>query len=129
MRKIGSQSQYKNYLNTIFPESRIKDTLFHGTMASENLLNTGFDLKYGGSVNRSNTGNSFYFGTNFENSLDNYAFRPELIDVAKRLKTVEDYFSGKVPVSNYIFDQIAEVKKSLQTLDDRIQTLDLKKNS
>ena len=44
LSKVGTQEQYSNYLNTIFPNSQVKDIVYHGTnkIARENILKEGF---------------------------------------------------------------------------------------
>ena len=42
---IGTQQQYSQYLDTIFPDSKLKDIVYHGSTSKEKFEN--FKLKYG----------------------------------------------------------------------------------
>lgn len=43
LSKIGTPEQYSQYLDTIFPDSKIKDIVYHGSSDSSSILNNGFD--------------------------------------------------------------------------------------
>jgi hypothetical protein len=49
LSSIGTQEQYSQYLDTIFPESKVKDIVYHGVIkgreAYNNILKKGFDFK------------------------------------------------------------------------------------
>ncbi len=45
LEKIGTKEQYSRYLDSLFPESHIKDIVFHGTTSKDKFDN--FELKYG----------------------------------------------------------------------------------
>ena len=51
LEKIGSNEKYSEYVGTIFPKSKIRDILYHGTnsQAYKNILKEGFDLNKSGS--------------------------------------------------------------------------------
>ena len=65
LEKIGSQDQYRKYLETIFPESKVKNILYHATKGDwfkENKFNPEF-------ISRGNVsfGEGFYFTDKLEN--------------------------------------------------------------
>ena len=47
--KIGTKEEYSQYLSTIFPRSKVKDIVYHGTSKQkyENILKNGFDPSFG----------------------------------------------------------------------------------
>lgn len=49
LTNIGTQEQYSQYLDTIFPNSKVKDIVYHGTNeeSKNNILNAGFDKTKG----------------------------------------------------------------------------------
>lgn len=51
LAKIGTKEQYSEYLNSIFPDSKFKDIVFHGTSKDSynSILKEGFDLNKSGS--------------------------------------------------------------------------------
>lgn len=57
---IGTPEQYSAYLNTIFPDSQVKDIVYHGTKSQKfNYFNTEYSGT--GSGNKINTDGSVYF--------------------------------------------------------------------
>lgn len=66
LSKIGTKEQYSNYLNTIFPDSKINDILFHGTKRD---FDTFDESQIGTESDRNKTigdfGQGFYFTSNF----------------------------------------------------------------
>jgi len=51
LTKIGTKEQYHKYLDTVFPESKLKDIIYHGTSIDsyDSILKEGFDLDKSGS--------------------------------------------------------------------------------
>jgi len=72
---IGSQEQYSEYLNTIFPNSKVKDILYHGSNTS-NL--ESLDPSKAGTLLHSSMGKGVYISNN---------------------KNVADRYKGKIPIS------------------------------
>ncbi len=62
LKQIGSKEQYKEYLKTIFPESKIQDIVWHGTESesSTKIKKDGFARKTNFS-----TENAVYFGREY----------------------------------------------------------------
>lgn len=65
LAKIGTPEQYSAYLNTIFPDSKVKDIVYHGTASKEKIETFDF--------NRSNYGNAVFF-TKDKKFAETYAF-------------------------------------------------------
>ena len=42
LSSIGTRQQYSQYLDTIFPNSKVKDIVYHATLNKNNILNEGF---------------------------------------------------------------------------------------
>jgi len=51
LARIGTKEQYFKYLDTVFPESKLKDIVYHGTSIDsyDSILKEGFDLNKSGS--------------------------------------------------------------------------------
>ena len=45
LASIGTKEQYSQYLDTIFPDSKVKDIVYHGTTSKEEILEKGFSPK------------------------------------------------------------------------------------
>jgi hypothetical protein len=46
LENIGTKEQYLKYMETIFPESKVPDLVYHGTLSSENILSAGFSKDF-----------------------------------------------------------------------------------
>jgi len=57
LNSIGTLQQYSAYLDTIFPDSKVKDIVYHGT---EDKFDK-FDIKYFGKNDFGDLGKGFYF--------------------------------------------------------------------
>ena len=62
LASIGTQEQYSQYLDTIFPDSKVKDIVYHGTDAKFDK----FDKSFIGSKGGSQFGSGFYFSNTVE---------------------------------------------------------------
>jgi hypothetical protein len=47
-QKEQAIQQYSQYLNSIFPDSKVKDIVYHGTLKKENILKEGYSIKEAG---------------------------------------------------------------------------------
>ena len=45
LAQVGTREQYSEYLDTIFPDSKIKDIVWHGTTNKQEVLNNNLDEK------------------------------------------------------------------------------------
>jgi len=43
LANVGTPEQYSQYLDTIFPDSKVKDIVYHGSKSKNEVLNNGFD--------------------------------------------------------------------------------------
>lgn len=58
LEKIGTKEQYKQYIENVFPESKVKDIVYHSSKVQKD----NFDKKYIGSNNKKlAAGQGFYF--------------------------------------------------------------------
>jgi hypothetical protein len=95
LENIGTKEQYLKYMETIFPESKVPDLVYHGTLSSENILSAGFSKDFLGSSSRSTTSkDGFFFGNNKENS-ENYLFKDEIEWLAKVIYSFEKFKQEK----------------------------------
>jgi hypothetical protein len=58
LSNIGTKTQYYKYLETVFPESKVKNIVYHGTASKDKIQN--FDLK------KSNYANAIFFTDNLD---------------------------------------------------------------
>jgi hypothetical protein len=58
LASIGTPEQYSQYLDTIFPDSKVKDIVYHATKDKDKILKEGFDKNYLSS--RTGTSNEFW---------------------------------------------------------------------
>ncbi len=59
LKKIGTKEQYCEYLDTIFPESKVKDIVYHGTINNFDEFNLDYFNSNSGSRDRKDP--AFYF--------------------------------------------------------------------
>lgn len=81
---IGTKEQYSEYLDTIFPESKVKDIVYHGTKA-EKIDN--FKLSYG------SFGTGIYFQTNHGKYFTD-AFGDNVVCVVLNTKQPYSFYSN-----------------------------------
>jgi hypothetical protein len=62
LSSIGTPEQYSEYLDTIFPKSKVKDIVYHATNNEnfEQILKNGFDLSYFGRTDSGDRGFAIY---------------------------------------------------------------------
>jgi hypothetical protein len=105
LTSVGSQEQYSQYLNTIFPDSQVKDIVYHGT---NNIFESFSKSKLGESTTSPSAYEGFFFTNNIE--LANYYSGKNDLELTQNMYTPtskykdtitdEDIdFSGKL---NYI---------------------------
>ena len=64
LASVGTPEQYSAYLDSIFPESKVKDVVYHGTDKSKKVLQEGFSKITKGFTQRGNQIKGFYFAKN-----------------------------------------------------------------
>jgi len=93
LSKIGNQQQYSQYLNTIFPNSQVKDIVYHGTRF--NIKNKKFDIKKAGSATLGFSGAGF-FTNNKEWAEERFAWNDSMDDGTQE--------------GNFVFSAILDIK-------------------
>jgi len=68
LASVGTPEQYSAYLDSIFPESKVKDVVYHGTDKSKKVLQEGFSKITKGFTQRVNQIKGFYFAKNKKRS-------------------------------------------------------------
>lgn len=93
---IGTPEQYSQYLDTIFPDSKVKDIVYHGTTATFDTFDKSFIKRDG--VN--SFGDKFYFSPNTPIKIEkNQRNIPVLLNILQ----YEDFFEqGTYETSNNI---------------------------
>jgi hypothetical protein len=98
---IGTQEQYSQYLDTIFPDSKVKDIVYHRT---NNVFDKFDKSKFKEATYQAEFGEGFYFSSGKENTI----FGKNLISVIVNLKNPLSFNSAKdfgdKITSNYIQD-------------------------
>jgi hypothetical protein len=61
LASIGTEKQYSEYLDTIFPDSKVKDIVYHGTKSADKILEEGFKEGFEGTANKGVKGFHFAF--------------------------------------------------------------------
>ena len=108
LAKIGSQQAYSQYLDTIFPDSKVRDIVYHGTKG-EKFDEVDFFKNYFG-------GNAFYV-TKYRNEAIGYSTKKgniiSLLINSKNIQFQRDAFFGNSPQSiEEIKQEIKEIKEA-----------------
>jgi hypothetical protein len=61
LAEIGTPEQYSQYLDTIFPDSKVKDIVYHGSKNADKILKEGFKEGFEGTANKGVKGFHFAF--------------------------------------------------------------------
>jgi hypothetical protein len=80
LAEIGTKEQYSKYLESIFPESKIKEILYHGTNEKLEIEKSGFDFS---KIKRSNVGLGYSF---FYKKNSAYEYGSSVVPVLINLK-------------------------------------------
>jgi len=116
LAKIGTQKQYNQYLDTIFPDSQVKDIVYHGAM--EQLLPK--DGKFKGYVTYFSTtkkySETFGFPINRKiiqavvNIVNPYKAPSELADVPEEIHNTDEFTNPRIIKSNKLgYDSVIGV--------------------
>ena len=97
LAKIGSQEQYSQYLDTIFPDSKVKDIVYH------------FGAKLLSEFNKPNRGKGIYFTTDIDGK---YVFYPNFTGI----KTKESRTTALLNIKNI---QHGKGNTLFKTLEDK----------
>ncbi len=126
LAKIGTKEQYSEYLDNIFPDSKIKEILYHGTKSTEDkkdILDTGFDF---GKIENTLRGEGLSIATTIEFTK---GFGEHTIPILVNVDTWESGY--KITTENLKdkdFDLITDysyglIKAGVVTNPDKIQIL------
>jgi len=77
LASIGSKAQYLQYLSTIFPNSKVRDIVYHGTVY--NILNKKFDISRAGNSTLGYAKAAF-FTNNKKWAWERFAFNDRMLD-------------------------------------------------
>ncbi|MCU0660166.1 MAG: hypothetical protein MUD00_00935 [Candidatus Pacebacteria bacterium] len=96
LAEIGTKEQYSEYLDTVFPESKIKDIVYHGTDAKnlQNILINGFSKEKEGCSIR----NAVFFARKY-NAYGNDAYESDgkvLIPVLVNTRNIQIVEDGSI---------------------------------
>lgn len=87
LTSTGTKEQYSKYLETIFPESKIRDVVYHGTSVDsyKAILKEGFDLnKSGSNLGYIGKVSSFFTEKGYTNNFENGAIISSLVNITSK---------------------------------------------
>lgn len=116
LTKIGTRQQYSKYLDTIFPNSKLRQIYRHGTSA----VFDKFDLKYFGKTDTGDRGYAFYFSPNLFSSVgldpeSDYAYVKYVL-----LNSVNPYYKKKEISPEFYFnrtDKFGDINQKIEDLN------------
>ena len=110
LSKIGTQQQYSAYLDTIFPDSKVKDIVYHGTDKQFDI----FDVP----KKRENKVSGIYFSTKKEEA--NVFSKEKTVIIKDRINSLSPAFIYELPefIQNIYFN--FKIKKELKGVTPRV---------
>ncbi len=132
---IGTEEQYSQYLETIFPESELQDIAYHGTNVSEAIAEEGFDTskmkrsKIGIGINFSlNKNHTYEFGGDMIAAMINVhdfiEFKNPVVSGLQLSEKQIEALHGYLHTKRGFTDSVLELKKYLEERGDIFQLLD-----
>ena len=145
LAKIGTQQQYSQYLDTIFPDSKVKDIVYHGSEEDFKKFEKEF---LGKNTNANSAKLGFFFSNNienskeyiglklnkarnllenhkkdmFENSGDSLQERYDLQDLTDFEEKERNSTSSKLNLYNNLKEQIDNISQELYYMKDDLDT-------
>lgn len=106
LASIGTKAQYMQYLSTIFPDSKVRDIVYHGTTSEFDI----FDKKVLGKTTKAMSAKeAFFFATN-KDAVIRYANPENITEVLNYEEVLRKNFNlkatEKVPLSHNDIDEI-----------------------
>ncbi|MCF7833757.1 MAG: hypothetical protein K9L98_00285 [Candidatus Pacebacteria bacterium] len=129
LANIGTIEQYSKYIDTIFPESKLKDIVYHGTKTYEDLIKHGFSKDFSGKSNRGDKSGYFYFTNSLENAEYTGISERNIDQYAKKIEYIHEIFNTTdIPTTKEIYQNIGDLKNKLKKLEEDINDLSQKRN-
>jgi len=124
LAQIGTKEQYSKYLEYIFPESKVKDIVYHGTKTFNSLSKNGFSRDFSGKSNRGDKSGKFYFTNSIENADYSGVAERNIDQFAKKLEYVHEIFNTKnIPTVKELYKLADDLKSEAKTLQENINNL------
>jgi hypothetical protein len=119
LASIGTQEQYSQYLDTIFPDSKVKDIVYHGTDVNIDKFDKNFRGKNTGDSGFTDgtpidSSNAFFFSSNI-NSTFQYSFIKQLEKIASIANVLNNL------IFNYTASNAAKVRKVDENLANHLR--------
>jgi hypothetical protein len=119
LREVGSKKEYSNYLEKVFPDSQIKDVVYHDTDNDFDI----FDKDKMGSFDSGTLGSGFYFSARPGGFYPNAKYKKSVILDAKNIaltkNTIIDFGEPESKDDRYTENiKIFDVGKMQRSLDE-----------
>ncbi|MCD8563437.1 MAG: hypothetical protein LRY44_00215 [Candidatus Pacebacteria bacterium] len=130
LSEIGTKEQYSEYLNSVFPESKVQDILYHGTKNNFDEFNKEF---LGQNTGSPSAFNGFFFASSIDTSLSYIGeqkteYAKEYIDYVQQYQVLMEENKQKMQEVSKEMDVLWNRRKSLlKKLADTVNGIDSKK--
>lgn len=128
--RIGTKEQYSEYLDTVFPESKVKDILYHGTKNNFDQFSKEF---LGQNTGSPSALNGFFFASSIETSLSYIGkqkteYAKEYLDYVQQYQILIEENNAKMQEVSKEMDVFWDRRKNLlKKLADTVKGVDSKK--
>ncbi|MCD8494575.1 MAG: hypothetical protein LRY46_00390 [Candidatus Pacebacteria bacterium] len=115
LSEIGTKEQYSEYLNSVFPESKVQDILYHGTKNNFDEFNKEF---LGQNTGSPSAFNGFFFASSIDTSLSYIGeqkteYAKEYIDYVQQYQVLMEENKQKMQEVSKEMDVLWNRRKSL----------------
>lgn len=130
LAEIGTKEQYSEYLNNVFPESKVKDILYHGTKNNFDEFSKEF---LGQNTGSPSAFNGFFFASSIETSLSYIGeqkteYAKEYLDYVQQYQVLMEENNVKMQEVSKEMDVLWNRRRNLlKKLADTVKGVDSKK--
>ena len=125
LKKIGTPEEYANYIASIFPNSQVKNVVYHGTLKVFDVFDKN---KRGENTGKSADSNkpfdselATFFSSSFTNAAS-YQFLAVGVDLGNKIKVLRDQIA-KMPSGDRLIGEDINKKKALQEERDKLELI------
>jgi len=116
LETIGSKEQYSEYLKTIFPDSKVKDIVYHGTDKQFERFDNSFKGKTTGLNNytdgtKIDSTYAFFFTNNIDTT-----FQYSYLNRIEKLKSLEYLFESIINKDQITYNKLKDLHPEVRTL-------------
>lgn len=130
LSEIGTKEQYSEYLNSVFPDSKVRDILYHGTKNNFDEFNKEF---LGQNTGSPSAFNGFFFASSIDTSLSYIGeqkteYAKEYVEYLQQYQVLMEENKKKMEEVSKEMDVLWNRRKSLlKKLADTVNGIDSKK--